>query len=125
MAGNQLTVANDRNIRLAMAGLAGAAVVYPYFHPPMPCPLRSLTGIPCPLCGMSRACAAAAHGHILQSLAFNPAGIVVMLFGAVLLFRPDLARRIRPPTWSLILVLGALWIWNIGFNPTFHQLLLR
>jgi len=27
--------------------------------------------------------------------------------------------------WSIFAVLGALWVWNVGFNPTFHQLLLR
>jgi hypothetical protein len=36
-----------------------------------------------------------------------------------------LLTRVRPPVWSLLAVLGALWLWNVGFNPTFHQLLLR
>ena len=26
--------------------------------------------------------------------------------------------------WRPVVALGALWVWNIGFNPTFHQLLL-
>jgi hypothetical protein len=125
VAGNQLTVANDRSIRVALFGLAGAAVIYPVFHVPLPCPLRAATGIPCPLCGMSRAVAAAAHGHLGQSLAFNPGGIIVVLLGALLLARPDVARRIRPPTWAIVAVFASLWVWNLGFNPTFHQYLLR
>jgi len=27
--------------------------------------------------------------------------------------------------WAISAALGALWVWNIGFNPTFHQYLLR
>ena len=44
------------------------------------------TGIPCPFCGMTRACVAAAHGHVAQSLAFNPAA--------------SCARRSRPSSCS-------------------------
>jgi hypothetical protein len=42
-----------------------------------------------------------------------------------LLVRPGLISRIRrPPLWTLWAALGALWLWNVGFNPTFHQWLL-
>ncbi len=59
----------------------GAAAIWPVLplHPPLACPLRSITGIPCPLCGMTRACIAAVHGHLGASLAFNPGGILVVL----------------------------------------------
>ncbi len=114
------------DVRAASAGLVAAAAVWPRLpaHPALVCPLRALTGIPCPLCGMTRACVAAAHGDLARSLAFNPAGVLVVAVALVLLVRPSLVTRIRPPTWSVFAVLGALWVWNIGFNPTFHQLLL-
>ncbi|HYL50552.1 MAG TPA: DUF2752 domain-containing protein [Acidimicrobiia bacterium] len=115
-----------RGLRLAAAGLVAAAVAYPLapFSPTL-CPLRATTGVPCPFCGMTRAVVAAVHGHVLQSLAFNPGGIFVVLIAAVLLVRPELAARVRrPPLWALWALLGALWLWNVGFSPTFHQLLL-
>jgi hypothetical protein len=119
--------ARDRELRLATAGLFGLAAVWPVLpvHPPFACPLRAATGIPCPFCGMTRACVAAIHGHITQSLSFNPAGILVLAIAALVLMRPSAVLRARPPLWALWLALGALWVWNIGFNPTFHQLLLR
>ena len=112
---------------MAAAGLVGAAAIWPVLplHPPIACPLRTLTGIPCPFCGMTRACVAAVHGHLAVSLSFNPGGVVIVVLAIAALLRPQLVVRARPPTWVLGIALGALWLWNIGFNPTFHQLLLR
>jgi len=117
-----------RDLRIAAAGLVGAAAIWPILplHPPLACPMRTLTGIPCPLCGMTRACVAAAHGHLGASLSFNPGGVVVMLLALTALLRPQLLIRTRASSVRLIgVALGVLWLWNVGFNPTFHQLLLR
>jgi hypothetical protein len=116
-----------RDLRIAAGGLVGAAAVWPILplHPPLACPMRTLTGIPCPLCGMTRACVAAVHGHLGASLSFNPGGVVVMLLALTALLRPQLLIRTRPSyLWLIGVPLGVLWLWNVGFNPTFHQLLL-
>jgi hypothetical protein len=120
-----LEMHNQRSLRAVAAGLVGVAAVWPLLpvHPGIVCPLRAATGIPCPLCGMTRACVAAVHGHLATSLAFNPAGILVVIAALVALVRPGLLTRIRVPTWCVLAAFGALWIWNIGFNPTFHQLI--
>jgi hypothetical protein len=122
-----LGVRPARDLRIAGASLVGAAAAWPLLpvHPPLACPLRTLTGIPCPFCGMTRACIAAVHGHLGASLAFNPAGVLVVLAAIVALFRPRLLTRVHVPTWAVFVAFGVLWLWNIGFNPTFHQLLLR
>ena len=127
MTGTTIVGFRDRDLRVATGALVAAAAVWPRLpvHPPLACPLRSLTGIPCPFCGMTRACVAAVHGHLGASLAFNPAGLLVLAIAAIALVRPVLLRRIVPPLWLVAAGLGALWIWNIGFNPTFHQLLWR
>jgi hypothetical protein len=115
-----------RSLRLAGAGLVGVAAAWPLLpHPPIACPLRAATGIPCPLCGMTRACVALVHGHPATSLSFNPAGVLVVLAAIVALVRPQLLTHIRLPLWSVLIVFGVLWLWNIGFNPTFHQYFLR
>ena len=115
-----------RELRIVSGAMLGAAVVWPWLpaHPPLACPLRALTGVPCPLCGMTRAVVAAAHGHVVRSLAFNPAGIVIVVAAILVVARPALIRRIRVPIWALCAVTAGLWLWNAGFNPTFHQLLL-
>lgn len=110
-----------RDTRVAAGAMLGLAVAWPRLpvHPPLACPLRSVTGIPCPLCGMTRAVVAALHGHLLDSLRFNPAGIVVVLVALALVagLRLD---RIRPQPWVLVAMVALLWAWNVGFNPTFR-----
>jgi hypothetical protein len=122
-----LELHSERDLRVGAAGLVGAAAVWPLLpvHPPLVCPLRALTGIPCPLCGMTRACVAAMHGHLGASLAFNPAGVLLIAAAIVALIRPQWLTRVRVPLWIAGAAVAALWLWNIGFNPTFHQLLLR
>ena len=116
-----------RELRAGAAGMLTLAAVYPALpvHPALACPLRATTGVPCPFCGMTRAVVAAVHGHVGASLAFNPGGFVVLALALVAVVRPQWLARVRLPWWSFAMALGALWLWNIGFNPTFHQLLLR
>lgn len=119
--------AATRTRALVAAGLAGAAV-WPLLpvHPPLACPLLTVTGIPCPLCGMTRACVAAVRGDLADSLAYNPAGILVVVLALAVLVRPALAVHVaRPPVRLLAAVLALLWVWNVGFNPTFDRLLAR
>lgn len=37
------------------------------------CPLRALTGIPCPACGGTRACDSLLRGHVMDAFLANPA----------------------------------------------------
>jgi hypothetical protein len=124
-AATPLDLHNQRSLRVIAAGLVGVAAVWPLLpaHPGTVCPLRAATGIPCPLCGMTRACVAAVHGHLATSLAFNPAGILVVVAALIALVRPQVLTRIRVPGWGIAIAVGTLWLWNIGFNPTFHQLI--
>ena len=117
----------SRELRIAAGAMFATAAVLPVLpgHPSIACPLRAATGIPCPFCGMTRAVIAVVHGHLGPSLAFNPGGIFVVLLAAVAILRPGWLTRIHISMWSLFAILAALWVWNIGFNPTFHQLLLR
>jgi hypothetical protein len=112
-----------RVVALGLFGAAAAWAVSP-IHPPLACPLRSTTGIPCPMCGMTRACAAAVRGDLVASVRYNPMGIVLLLCAAVVVLRPNVLVRLRPPVWAIVALGAAMWVWNVGFNPTFHQLLL-
>jgi hypothetical protein len=115
-----------RDLRLAAAGMIAAGAVWPLLpvHPQLLCPLRTATGIPCPFCGMTRSVVAAVHGDIVASLRFNPGGIIILLFAVVLLARPSLLRaigaRFQLAAWMLLPVGIALWVYNIGWNPTFN-----
>jgi hypothetical protein len=48
------------------------------------CAFRRVTGIPCPGCGMTRAMAELAHGHLLAALHLHPFSPLVLLEGASL-----------------------------------------
>jgi len=59
----------------AVAAL-GAIALVPLWQPfssalPL-CPLRTLTGLPCPTCGATRAAEAMLGGHFLDAVLYNP-----------------------------------------------------
>jgi hypothetical protein len=109
-----------RQLRYAGAAMLGAALVWPALpvHPPYACPLRAVTGVPCPFCGMTRAVVAVVHGHVGASLRYNPAGIVIVVL-ALALVAGWRAERVRLPAWLLPALLGLLWAYNLTLNPTF------
>ena len=109
-----------RQLRYAGAAMLGAALVWPALpvHPPYVCPLRTITGIPCPFCGMTRAVVAATHGHIVTSLRYNPAGILLVAL-AIALVVGGRAERAHIPRWVLPVGFALLWAWNLTLNPTF------
>jgi hypothetical protein len=121
MAATTMPTTTERNVRVAAAGVLGAAAVWPLMpvHPPFACPLRVTTGIPCPLCGMTRACVAIARGDVGDALRYNPGVVLVVVAVVCAIVVPGVLLRLRVPTWLLVAGFGLLWIWNVGFNPTF------
>ena len=95
--------------RFALLGVAaaGAAVVYPTVHSvtgySWPCPLRTVTGIPCPMCGMTTAATSLVDGRLGDALAANPFVLVLVAatvaMVAVVAFR---AARLLPPPRPLV-----------------------
>ncbi|HEV2895635.1 MAG TPA: DUF2752 domain-containing protein [Actinomycetota bacterium] len=83
--------------QLGVAGLgaAGAAAAYQAAMGGgglwLPCPLRALTGIPCPLCGMTTAATGLASGDLGAALAANP--FVLLLAGFTLVMAVVMAAR--------------------------------
>ena len=94
--------------RLGLVGVAaaGAAVLWPAVTAAtgvaLPCPLRSVTGIPCPLCGMTTASEALVRGDLGEAVAANPfvlllAALTVLTVVAMTLRRTGLLRT--PAAW--------------------------
>jgi hypothetical protein len=103
-----------RPLRLAGLFLVPAALVISVapVDPVPPCPLRTLTGVPCPLCGSTRGVIAAVHGHIGHALTLNPASIVVLVLAALLVAGWRI-ERVRVPVWLIVAVLAALWAYQL------------
>jgi Protein of unknown function (DUF2752) len=92
---------------LAGLGAAAASFVYPMASHAtglgLPCLLRALTGVPCPLCGMTTAATSLAGGELRAALAANP--FVLLLAAGTLGMTALLAARAAglapaPVPWS-------------------------
>ncbi|MGA1977127.1 MAG: DUF2752 domain-containing protein [Bacteroidales bacterium] len=96
------------------------------------CLFKSVTGIPCPSCGSTRAIIALFHGDVVKSLSLNPIGLLLAMIMTVtpfwliydflthkktLLDRYRQAEAIlRKPivAFPLIILVILNWIWNIS-----------
>ena len=90
--------------------------------PGLSCPLRALTGIPCPTCFLTRATCASLRGDWHQALvlhAFGPLVAAALILWSVQAIR---RRRLYPPgleAWHLVvavLALVAYWAARMGLT---------
>jgi hypothetical protein len=101
---------------LAGLGAAAAAIVYQGVSGGtglfLPCPLRTLTGVPCPLCGMTTAATGLAAGDLQAALAANPFVVVLAaltLGMAVLMAARAAGLAARAAQWSASRRRQGLW----------------
>ncbi len=105
---------------LAVLGLAVAASIS-ISEGPVICPLRAVTGLPCPSCGMLRSANAVLHGHVGIAFTTNPLDTLFLLvvvpamvvMWAVRVLRRvavlvELTRRERRVAWTALIVAVAL-----------------
>jgi hypothetical protein len=92
------------------------------------CPLRDLTGLPCPTCGGTHAAVALAQGRVGAALTANPLVTVGLVAFGIWIFtgwlatavpglRRDLVLTAREKKTARILavvLLAAGWAWEIG-----------
>ena len=76
------------------------------------CPLRSLTGVPCPFCGMTRGVTAVVHGNVADAALLNP-GSVLIVAAAVLLLVMWRVPRVTIPAWLPVATVAALWVFEL------------
>src|SRR5882762_5108755 len=108
-----MTVVVLRDIRTSGLALiaAGAAVSASGIHPPLVCPLRAVTGVPCPLCGMTTSVEATLHGDLGAAFAANPAGVVALAAAvAVQLVR---APQVALPRVLPVSAVAAMWLFEL------------
>jgi hypothetical protein len=112
---------------LLVAGAAAVAGRADFLtHAPLLCPMRLLTGLRCPLCGMTRASLLLARGDFAAALRIHPLaplvlalaiGGVLVWWGSVAAGRP-VPRWLLPPPWVTVPIATAVWgvnvIWGSG-----------
>ncbi|MGW6914969.1 DUF2752 domain-containing protein [Kitasatospora sp. NPDC054939] len=100
----------------AATAAAGVAAVHDVHDPGVLCPLRRLTGVPCPVCGSTTVFIEAGHGRWDAALAANPVTVAAL---AALLVAP-----LGPGRWwwqqtngrrNALLggALAAAWVWQL------------
>jgi hypothetical protein len=107
-----------RDLRGFGVVIAAGAVVLPLLPEVGPlCPLRRLTGIPCPFCGMTTAMVALLRLQPADAFMANPAAlllavaILVACLPAAARRRPTIDRsRLGPLAW---LAVPLLWVWQL------------
>jgi hypothetical protein len=73
-----------------------------------PCVFRSLTGIPCPTCGTTRAATAFLDGNLLAAFTSNPLATVA---GSVFIFGAPLAALWAVMRWPVPEIPSPLHVW--------------
>lgn len=122
----------ERGIRLLIACALLTALVavgwFSHFLPHLPCTFHQLTGLPCPLCGGTRATTALLHGDLSRAARLNAIAIPAVLLGitaiVLLLFEAATARRLTlwdrtasllgKRGWLLLIPLAIWWAIHIA-----------
>ena len=87
----------------------GAGLAHVPGNPGLPCPLRTITGVPCPFCGMTTSVKAVMRADLGTAVAANPLGILAVGVAAFLLLRPQL-RNLRLPATVLLVGIALSWL---------------
>lgn len=97
---NHKQLMKDRLRLIAM--IAGIYVLFLLLR--IGCPIKFLSGIPCPGCGMTRACIAALRFDFVDALYFHPlfflAPVILLLF----LFDLYIKERLKKILWVMIII---------------------
>jgi hypothetical protein len=115
---------------LKAAVCALALVFFCSFEPVdwLVCPFRRLTGLPCPLCGMTRALCAIGHGHFRSAVELNAVSpMVFALFLGGLVWSTGELGGWSPPRSGfsqakvfagLLSLLLVNWVWLLAHLMT-------
>lgn len=90
----------------------GAVLPHVAGNPGLACPLRSTTGVPCPLCGMTTSVKATMRGDLGGAAAANPFGILAVVVAVILLLRPAW-RRAQVPTVVVVAAASVSWLFEL------------
>ncbi|MCB0973804.1 MAG: DUF2752 domain-containing protein [Actinobacteria bacterium] len=106
------------------ASITGAAAVWAFSASGIDavlCPMRAITGVPCPFCGTTTAAASLLHADPIAALNANPLIVVVVVmilaaWSAVFDRSKRGARTLsgfRMPVWGWGVIIAAAWIFEL------------
>lgn len=87
----------------------------------VPCPVRTVTGVACPGCGMTRSCNAVARGRFAEAWKLNPLSFALLSLAALVATAPGRVQG----AWRRLPVAGRHWLLWAAFLATAASWLLR
>ena len=130
----------DRRFGLLLSGALGLNIVTTALHlPGWECAFFRVTGLPCPGCGLTRACLLLLRGEVQTSIRFHAFAPIFVLFISILGICTLLPRTVTEPfiekaerlerqTGITIIILGGLilyWLVRILLFPAAFAQLIR
>ncbi|MDQ1392427.1 MAG: hypothetical protein QOK39_532 [Acidimicrobiaceae bacterium] len=100
-----------RYVGTAMLAL-GAALPHLPGNPGLPCPLRSVTGVPCPFCGLTTSVKAVLRGDGHGAWAANPFGLVLVALAVFVAVRPRW-RVLSVPSAVVVAAVAVSWVFEL------------
>jgi hypothetical protein len=103
-----------RTARYLGGAMLALGVALPHLpgNPGLPCPLRTLTGVPCPFCGLTTSVKAALHGDGHAAWGANPFGLLLIALAIAMVARPRW-RRLRVPTLMVVSAVAVSWLFEL------------
>lgn len=106
-------VIEGHDLRIPAAMLLGAGIALPLLgHPGPGCLLRAVTGVPCPLCGMSTSVTSTVRGDLPDAFAAAPAGVALVGL-AIWVLVTGRPRRVEIPLPGVVALLVVMWVFQL------------
>jgi hypothetical protein len=134
------SILRERRFGFFLIGALGVHAGLSSLHlPSWECPFFRLTGIPCPGCGLTRACLLLLRGEVRDSIRFHAFAPVFIVFISILIVGTLLPRSIteqwvykaevleRQTGITAIILVGLMlyWLARLVFIPTVFAQLIR
>lgn len=117
--GNAVFKDNTNKLLLLITFVSGAIVLSNVFG--TACPIRLISGLPCPACGMTRACMAALRFDFSAAFYYHPLfplGICAVLLCVAAVFLPDLTTKkaLTVAAGCAAAAVIAVFVWRLAFK---------